>query len=122
MLWIPKLFDTQLKQMRKEVSLANEQFVGGIENQMNGYPVYFAFGSLLHFVERIRLATIYLNRILKHQIKIDTLFIAVNFSVNVFFQILLTLVAAICYFNGLVMTGTVAMIGSFADIIFSGLG
>lgn len=122
MLYIPKLFDDKVKQISKEVSAANEKFVSDVENQINGYPVYFAFSSLFYFIYRINLASEYLNKIIKKQIKIDTALMAVNFSVNVFFQILLTIVATICYFHGWVMLGAVAIIGSLADIIFSGLG
>lgn len=122
MLYIPKLFDKKVQQMSKDVSEGNEAFVSKLENHINGYPVYFALSAVTHFVNCIKLASEGLNKVLKKQVKLDTSLVVVNFSINVFFQILLTIVATICYFNGWVALGAVAVVGSLADIIFSGLG
>lgn len=122
MLYIPKIFEKKVQQISKDVSEGNEEFLSKLEDQINGYPVYFALSALSHFVHCVKLATEGLNKILKKQIRLDTTLIVVNFSINVFFQILLTIIAAICYFNGWMMLGGVAIIGSLADIIFSGLG
>lgn len=122
MLYIPKIFDSKIQQMSKDVSESNEVFVSKLENQINGYPVYFAFSALSHFVYRVKLSCESLDKILKKQVKLETALVAVNFSVNVLFQIVLTVMATICYFNGWVMLGAVAVVGSLADIIFSGLG
>lgn len=122
MFYIPKLFDKKMYHMSQHVTHENEAFVAQLEDQVNGYPVYFAFSALSQFVHRIKLASESLNRIMMKQVKLETALVSTNFSINVFFQIVLTVVAALCYFNGLVHIGTVAIVGSLADIIFSGLG
>lgn len=122
MFCVPKIFNKRIYEVSKEVTQGNEVFVSTLEDQINGYPIYFAFSSLSQFIKKIRLASQALKIVMMKQMRLDATIIAVNFSINVLFQILLTVIAAICYFNGWVLIGAVAIVGSLADIIFSGLG
>lgn len=122
MFYIPKIFNKKIYEFSQKATIANEQFVSGIEDELNGYQVYFAFSSLSRFVYKVKYLSEVLKKVLIKQVKLETAIIAVNFSINVFFQILLTFIASIMYFKGMITIGTVTIVGSLADIIFSGLG
>lgn len=122
MYFIPKIFNKKIYETSAEVTKANEQFVEKMEDQLKGYSVYFVYAKLGELVSSINKASQSLKRVMMKQVKLETLLHSTNFSVNVFFQILLTFVAAVSYFNNWVNVGAVAIVGSLADIIFSGLG
>lgn len=121
-LYIPKLFDKKIYTIGKEVTQANETFVSEIEENLNGYATFFAYNGLHTFISRIRNASYQLKDILMKQAHFRSNIMAINFSINVIFQVILTMLAGIGYFKGNNELGAVAAVGSLADIIFSGLG
>ena len=121
MLSLPRLMGSRIQDAQKETTLETEKYVSDIEESIAGYHTYLFMNRLNRLPQQVNLAAEKLKAVILKQSRIETNVYAINFSINVLFQVALVFVSGLLFLNQLAVLGSVSAIGTFADLIFNGL-
>ncbi|MBF0715933.1 ATP-binding cassette domain-containing protein [Gemelliphila palaticanis] len=121
LIYLPKVFDKKIQEVGIEVTKGNERYVSSVEETILGYDTYLSINKLKAIPSKIVEASNVLKSIFIKQIKIESNYYAFNFALNVFFQVLLVFITGYLVITQDLEIGSVAAVGMFANLVFSGM-
>ena len=121
LIYLPKIFNKKLHNMGTEVTKENENYVTSLEETILGYDTYFSLNKLQIIPKRIANISRILKNVFVKQSKLESNYYMLNFSLNVFFQVLLVFVTGYLVIKDNLEIGAVAAVGMFANLVFDGM-
>lgn len=121
LIYLPKWFNHKIKQVGQEVTEGNEQYVSNVEEVILGYDTFFSLNQLNKMPRLLHNNHRFLKDIYVKQAKVESNYYALNFGLNVLFQVILVFISGYLVITNHLTIGAVASVGIFANLVFSGM-
>lgn len=121
LIYLPKLYNNKIQDIGKQVTESNERYVSEVEENVLGYDTLFSLNRLSTFVSKLNYSSQSLKNIFVKQVKIESNYYALNFGLNVLFQVILIFVTGYLVITKDLELGAMASVGMFANLVFEGM-